>query len=135
MKEILQKKHYPSIVFFDGICILCNNSVRLLLKADKKKCLYFSPLQGKYIQSLRLTQDLKSIIFYDNSKIYYKSTAILKLCTRLGGFYRFMGIFYIFPPFVRDFMYDIVAKYRYKVFGKIEVCSLGKEGEFERFIP
>lgn len=119
-----------SIVFFDSICILCHRSVRVLIYLDKKKILRYSSLEGEKIKSLKINTNIDSIIFYDEGEVYYKSTAILKIFSRLGGFYKLMNIFYILPKFLRDFLYDILTKYRYRIFGKSNTCSISNQESF-----
>jgi len=128
-------KNAPPIIFFDSVCILCHYSVRFLIRLDKKKILRYSTLQGEKIKSLAIETSIDSIVFYDDEKIYYKSTAILKIFYRLGGFWKGTNIFYILPLLIRDFIYDTIAKHRYKVFGKLDACSLPKEGYQRLFIP
>jgi len=124
-----------SIVFFDGVCTLCNHSVKILIALDKKNLLSYSSLQGEKIKTLKIENNLNSIIFYDNGNIYTKSTAILKIFSRLGGLYKLMNIFYLLPQIVRDFLYDILAKYRYRIFGKENTCILAQNHHKKLFIP
>jgi len=122
------------IIIFDGICGLCNKSVNILLKLDKKKVFRYTPLQGEYVKTLELKPYIDSIVFYENGTLYYKSTAILKILRSLGGIWILTNVFYIIPRVMRDFIYDIIAKYRYKIFGKMESCRMPKKGEQSLFI-
>ena len=118
------------IILFDGICGLCNASVTLLMRLDKKKIFKYSSLQGEFVKTLNVDDGLDSIILYEDGELYYKSTAILKILKNLGGLWKMTMIFYLLPTFVRDKLYDIVAKYRYRIFGKLEQCRmLSKEDE------
>jgi len=122
------------IIIFDGICGLCNRSVNLLIRLDKHKLFHYTPLQGEFVNTLEITPDMDSIIFYDDGTLYYKSTAILKILNSLGGIWVLTGIFYIIPRIIRDYIYDLIAKYRYKVFGKRESCRIPKKEEETLFI-
>ena len=122
------------IIVFDGICGLCNKSIDLLMKLDTQKHFRYTSLQGKFVKTLGIAQDIDSIIFYEDGILYYKSTAILKILRSLGGIWIIGNIFYLIPNVIRDFIYDIIAKYRYKIFGKRESCRMPKEGEEELFI-
>jgi len=127
-------KTNQKIVIFDGICGLCNKSVNLLIWLDKKSCLKYSSLQGEFVKTLDVPSDLDSIIFYEDGTLYYKSTAILKILRSLGGMWVLTSIFFIIPKFIRDFMYDIIAKYRYKIFGKMKRCRIPNKDEKMLFI-
>ena len=122
------------IVFFDGVCGLCNQSVNILIRLDKHKIFKYSSLQGEYVKTLDIKEELDSIVFYDEGKTYYKTTAILKILRSLGGMWVVSNICYIIPRFIRDFIYDIVAKYRYNIFGKMESCRMPKSEEKELFL-
>ena len=113
-----------SIVIFDGVCALYNKSVNFLIKIDKKRVLKYTSIQGNYVKKLDIKKDIDSIIFYKNQKTYYKSTAILQILITLKGFWYIAYIFFIIPPFLRDYLYDIVARYRYIFFGKKESCRI-----------
>ena len=122
------------IIIFDGICGLCNKSVDLLIKLDKHKIFQYTSLQGEYIKQLDIEEDIDSIIFYEDEKLYYKSTAILKILRSLGGGWIVVNIFYLIPTFLRDAIYDLIAKYRYEIFGKMESCRILKEGDEKFFL-
>ena len=122
------------VIIFDGICGLCNKSIDILIRLDKNKIFKYTSLQGEYVKILGIDEEIDSIIFYDNSTLYYKSTAILKILRGLGGIWILSNIFYIIPKGVRDFIYDIIAKYRYDTFGKKESCRMPTEDEVALFI-
>ena len=126
--------HSKKVVLFDGVCGLCDRSIKLLIWLDKKSLLKYTPIQGEFIKTLEIEPDIDSIIFYDEGTLYYKSTAILHILRSLGGIWVFTNVFYIIPKVVRDFIYDVIAKYRYKIFGKLESCRMLKEGEQELFL-
>ena len=116
-----------SILFFDGICGLCNKSVDFLMSIDKRNHLLFAPLQGETAADIlesKHIKDLDSMALYLNGKTYTKSTAVLKSIVEIGGLWSVLGVFLIVPPFIRDFVYGIVASNRYKIFGKNDTCRL-----------
>lgn len=123
-----------NIIIFDGICGLCNTSVDILIKLDKHKKFLYTSLQGEFIKTLDINPDIDSIIYYDGETLYYKSTAILKILQDLGVLWRISTIFYLIPTVIRDFIYDIIAKYRYKIFGKRERCRMPEVGEEALFV-
>ena len=117
------------IVLFDGVCNFCNYWVRFAIRHNKKKNLRFGALQGATAQKLLpqfsiSTNELSSVIFIYNGKAYTQTSAALQICRNLdGGWKLFYGL-YIIPKFIRDFFYNIIAKNRYKWFGKKESCMI-----------
>ncbi|MCF6347729.1 MAG: thiol-disulfide oxidoreductase DCC family protein [Flavobacteriaceae bacterium] len=128
-----------SIILFDGVCNLCNNSVQFIIKRDKKQRFLYASLQSDAAQSILLQFQLKnsdfdSIILIENEKIYQKTTAILKIIKQLNGIWKLGYVFIIIPKFIRDFIYNIIAKNRYKWFGKREVCMIPTKELKMRFL-
>jgi len=118
-----------SIILFDGVCNLCNNSVLFIIKRDQKNQFLFSSLQSDACEDILLqfqlkNSELKSIILIENGRVFEKSTAILKIVRHLPYFWKWMYVFIIVPKFIRDFIYIIIANNRYKWFGKKETCML-----------
>lgn len=129
-----KQKKQKRVVIFDGVCGFCNSSIDLLMQLDTQKIFLYTSLQGKYVKTLDLKPDIDSIIFYENGKLYYKSIAILHILRSLGGIWIFTNVFYLIPRVIRDFIYDVIAKYRYHIFGKMESCRMPKKGEVDLFI-
>ena len=103
------------IVFFDGVCNLCNRSVDFLIKQDKKGVLKFASLQSDFAKSflpedLVNSADLDSIVFSDGKKFYTKSSAVLEICKSLGGGFHFFRIGYLLPPFLRNALVYVDSK-------------------------
>jgi predicted DCC family thiol-disulfide oxidoreductase YuxK len=118
------------IIIFDGVCNLCNNTVLKVIKYDKKNIFLFTALQsdkGKEIIN-HLGIDLSkvdSIILYEPGISYdIKSTAALKIMQEFKGFWVLSRLFLMTPEYVRNFIYDFIAKKRYKWFGKRENCMI-----------
>jgi len=125
------------IVFFDGVCNLCQGSVLYLMKHDKKGVLKFASLQGNYAKDFvneTEIQSMQSILFFDGKMLYKKSTAVLKLSRLLGGWHQLLLLGYILPRFFRDWLYNIVAMNRYRWFGKKDQCMLPSKGFENRFL-
>lgn len=135
-----QKRHpaSPPVVLFDGVCKLCNASVNLILQRDRKGKIKFAPLQSDYGQA-RLkefgkgSEILDSIIFLEGDRLTAKSTAALRITKYLDGLWPLCTIFLIIPRFIRDFFYDVIAKNRYRWFGKCDTCRLPGPGYEDRF--
>ena len=100
------------VIIFDGICGFCNKSIDILIWLDTHKIFLYTSLQGEFVKTLDLEPNIDSIIFYEDGTLYYKSTAILKILRSLGGLWIITSVFYLIPRVVRDFIYDIIAKYR-----------------------
>ncbi|PJZ75485.1 thiol-disulfide oxidoreductase DCC family protein [Leptospira neocaledonica] len=119
------------IVLFDGVCNLCNGAVNVLLDLDKHKRLKFASLQSEYAKNLirsrgleQKIQGIDSILFWDGAEIHIKSNAIIEICSKLGGFWKILKLCYLVPGPIRDILYDIIARNRYRLFGKRESCRM-----------
>lgn len=126
-----------SILFFDGVCNLCNGAVDFFIRHDKNKVLKYAPLQGESAAktlSGSLTNELSTVVLYHQGKTYIKSSAVLKTLTLIGGIYSFLGIFQIIPQGILDTIYDFVARNRYRFFGKKDSCRLPTSEERQLFL-
>lgn len=117
------------IIFFDGVCNLCNGAVNWIIDRDKNNAFKFSALQSAYGQSvlraqLSISPDVDSIILLEQNTVYIKSTAALRIAKRLGGIYALLYAFIVVPKFIRDAIYDVIAKNRYKWFGTLDQCRI-----------
>ena len=126
------------VILFDGVCNLCTGSVQFILKRDKEKKFLFASLQSNYGQNLLKQSDLptntfNSFILNQDEKIFTRSTAALKMIQQLKG-WKWVKIFWIVPQFIRDAVYNLVARNRYKWFGKKEECWLPTPELKERFL-
>ena len=131
--------HKDGVIFFDGLCVLCNKSVSFLIKIDKKKVLKYSSLQGDYAKEVLDSEDIdsaSSVIFLDDGVSYKKADAAIHILIKLGGVYKALGVtLNLLPTFFINWFYDLVAKNRYSIFGKKDSCPIPKEEEKELFIP
>ena len=127
------------IVFFDGFCGLCNRSVDLILRKDTSHLYRFAPLQGetagKQFSGRSDDELLRTFWLKDEEGLHSKSTAWLRIAPKLGGLYKLTGILWIVPRPVRDWVYGLVAKHRYGVFGKREACRIPTAEERPYFLP
>ena len=122
-----ESKH--KIILFDGVCNLCNTSVNFVIKNDKKGVFRFAPIQTDFGETTLKkhhinTKDTDSIILIDEDIHYIKSTAALYIAKELSGAYPLLFCFMIVPKFIRNWIYDLVAKNRYKWFGKKLSCMI-----------
>jgi predicted DCC family thiol-disulfide oxidoreductase YuxK len=128
-----------SLVFFDGVCNLCNNTVQFLLKIDKHQRLQFGSLQGETVKKIlpayNISPDkLKSIIFIHNNKAYTESSAVLEIFRLIGGLWTLLYVFKIIPAFLRNGIYRLIARYRYQWFGKKDQCMIPSPSLQSRFL-
>ncbi|MFT5753968.1 MAG: putative DCC family thiol-disulfide oxidoreductase YuxK [Flavobacterium sp.] len=128
------------IILFDGVCNLCEKSVQLIIKNDKKDNFRFVALQSElgekiinYINIDRSKTD--SIILYEPGyAYYYKSKAAFRIAIYLGGFYSIISLFRFFPVFLTDGIYDYIAKNRYKWYGKKDQCMIPTKETLNKFL-
>lgn len=129
------------VIFFDGICNLCNSSINFVLKFRAKEKLFFvASLQGqtaKSILPLHYLEELSSIVFHDsNGHIATKSQAIIEICKLLRFPFNIIGRLLSFIPHsYLDVVYDFIAKKRYSWWGKKSQCRLPQESERFIFLP
>lgn len=127
------------IVLFDGVCNLCNSSVLFIIKRDPYRQFKFASLQSAFGQQ-QLTKfglsgsELNSVLLIVNGRLYQKSSAAIKIASQFGALWPLIGVFWIVPPFIRNFIYDWVAANRYKWFGKKEACMIPTPELRSRFI-
>jgi predicted DCC family thiol-disulfide oxidoreductase YuxK len=127
------------IILFDGVCNLCNSSVQFVLKHDKQKLFRFASLQSEAGQALLKKYHLpetnfNSFVLIKNGKPFLKSTAALMVAKELAGIIKTLYIFIIVPAFIRNAVYNIIAKNRYKWFGKQESCMMPTPDLQSRFL-
>ncbi len=121
-----------NIVLFDGICNLCNASVRFISKHDKNSKIHFASLQSEMAKELLSkmaidTKKIDSIIFISDEKIFFKSNAAIEIAKMLDGFPNYLKYFQFIPRPIRDIVYDLIAKNRYRFFGKS--CAIGPSNQ------
>lgn len=113
------------VILYDGVCALCNSSVQFVIKRDHQRRFRYAALQSGYAQEV-LGEELSfdSFVLWYEGKLYRKSTAALKVLWLLGGFWRLGYVAFLVPSFIRDGVYDWVARNRYKWFGKYDSCPI-----------
>jgi len=126
-----------NIILFDGVCNLCDFSVQFVIKHDKNAYFHFASLQSEVGQDLVKKyhlEKLDSIILIKEGTFYTHSTAAIKIAKHLDGGWKHLSIFRFLPTGMRDFIYKLIAKYRYKIFGKKDVCMMPMLKDEERFL-
>jgi len=128
-----------SILLFDGVCNLCNRSVQFIIRIDKKERIRFAPVQSIPGQSLlkKYSVDptvIDSVVYLSGEKVFLKSTAVLRILKDIGGGWKILYAFIIIPEFIRDFFYDLIAKSRYRIFGRRDSCMVPSDDINRRFL-
>jgi len=118
-----------TIVYFDGVCNLCNGLVRFFLKHDKSKRILFASLQSKagrraVDEASPYSECADTVLLYHRKRYYVRSAAAIRAVVLLGGFWRLAAILLVIPPFIRDLVYRWVATKRYVWFGKRTECMV-----------
>lgn len=136
MNNILKNK---TILLFDGYCNLCHSSVQFVLKHEKNNELYFTSLQSPIgVEILKYysinPNEIDSLVLIEKNKAYVKSSAALRVSKYLKGLYPIAFGLLIIPSFIRNWVYDYVAKNRYKWFGKMDNCLVPDENLSKRFL-
>ncbi len=116
-------------ILFDGVCNFCNASINFIIDRDSKGIFKFAALQSEIGQELLKKFSLKtsnfdSIVAIDGEKIYQKSDAALEIARRMDGVWQGFYVFKIIPSFLRNPVYDLVARNRYRLFGRTDACRI-----------
>ncbi|PYV92606.1 MAG: thiol-disulfide oxidoreductase DCC [Acidobacteria bacterium] len=128
-----------SIILFDGVCNLCNNSVNFIISRDPHKHFKFAALQSLAGQRLLQENDLhprqlETFILIEEGQVYSRSSAALQVAKRLNKPWPLLYVCKLMPVPIRDRIYNLVAKHRYRLFGKRETCMVPTSDVKERFI-
>lgn len=131
--------NHKNIILFDGVCNLCNSSVDFIVRRDKRGIFKFASLQSELGQAILKenhlpADDFQSVLLVQNGKIYQKSMAALMIARQLSGLWFLMYGFVIIPAFLRNWIYNLIAQNRYKLFGKKESCRMPTLEERSRFL-
>ncbi len=127
------------IIFFDGVCGVCNTFVDFMLRVDRKQLFFFAPIQGETAQELLPTLAENpgewSMVLLDESGLLERSDACVAIARRLGGVWRIVAWLRFLPRALRDGAYRMIARNRYRWFGKRETCRVPTVDERARFLP
>ena len=130
---------WKNVLFFDGVCGLCNWFVDFVIRVDRQRKFKFAPLQGVTAEKhlSEVANRLDSVVVRSESFSGYltKSDAVIFIARQLGGFYQLAILGKLVPRAMRDYVYDWVADRRYQLFGKSDTCRLPTEEEKRWFLP
>jgi len=131
------------VLLYDGVCGFCNASVQMVIRHDHKRRLRFAALQSDYGKSVIARhpelQNVDSLVLIERTsegeeRVSYRSTGALRMAAYLGGAWKIFLIAYIIPRPIRDFIYDLIARYRYRLFGKYDTCAIPSPDVRSRFL-
>jgi len=128
-----------AIILFDGVCNFCSGSVMFIIRRDPKGFFRFAALQTeageRIMEQYGIGPDRpESIILVEQDRVFYRSTAALRIARRLRHGWPLFYAFIIVPPVIRDFFYNIIARNRYRWFGKREACFVPTDEIRKRFV-
>jgi predicted DCC family thiol-disulfide oxidoreductase YuxK len=129
-----------AVLFFDGVCHLCNGAVDWVIQNETKHSISFAPLQGKTAEEKLSTEDRKNletlIVVTEKNEVLKRSDAVIFILSRMSGLAWLLGFFLkLIPRFLRDAGYNFVAKNRYRWFGRRESCRLPTPREKGLLLP
>ena len=131
------------VLLYDGVCGLCNRLVQFVLRRDRRRTFRFAALQSDFAREtlsrhgVELGELNTMYIVHGegaDAQLLSKSDAVLFLLRELGGVWGVIALARVLPRFLRNGVYDIVARYRYRVFGRSDACALPPAGAAERFL-
>src|SRR5689334_19612370 len=131
------------VLLYDGLCGFCNKTVQTILQHDRRGTMRFAALQSVYGEAVRARhpalQDVDSVVLVerlrnDAERVFIRSDAALRIAAYLGGWWRLLLIFRVVPRAVRDFFYNLFARYRYRFFGKYDQCLVPPAEVRSRFV-
>ena len=116
------------MILFDGLCPICNSCVRFITKINHNKTIVFCSMESnsgsKIINNLNLSNISDSIIVIDKDNYYINGKAIKRIVDKFTGIYSIYKLVKLFPTFLIDFIYQIIAKNRYLIFNKYAECPV-----------
>jgi predicted DCC family thiol-disulfide oxidoreductase YuxK len=133
-----------SLILYDGVCALCNGMVRFVLKRDQKDAFRFAPLQSELAKKIVERHRMKPgelntvcvVVGYEfaTERVLTKSAAVLYIVKQMGGVWRLASVGRWIPGAFRDSAYDLVARWRYRIFGQYAVCPLPSDKDRRKFL-
>ncbi len=128
------------VLFYDGVCAMCNGIVKAIVRRDRDAVFYFAPLQGETAELARAAHPdfpraIDTVVYLREGEVFLRSRAAALAMAELPYPAKALSWIRVFPVWLSDFFYEIVARIRYRVFGKYEHCPLPPEEARNRFLP
>jgi predicted DCC family thiol-disulfide oxidoreductase YuxK len=114
------------LIVFDSYCVLCSATVSILTRIDRKQNLYFTTFESKVWKDIsgETTSEPDSIVFFKKGKSYIQSDAVIMIIATLEYPWRMLNIIRVIPRFLREKLYRLIARNRYKIFGMKDNCGI-----------
>lgn len=126
------------IILFDGVCNFCDSTVQFIIKRDQAGYFQFASLQSDIGQNIlaqfNISKNIDSVILIEHEQVFFESTAALKICKKLDRLWPCFYLFILVPPFIRNALYRLFAKQRYRLFGQKSECLLPTPSQRQRFL-
>ncbi|HIQ27022.1 MAG TPA: DUF393 domain-containing protein [Sulfurovum sp.] len=126
-----------NIIIFDGVCNLCSSAVQFIIRHDTNAYFYFTSLQsdvGKALVKKYKLEDVDSIVLIQGETFFTYSDAVIEIIKYLDGKWKYFTILQYIPKIIRDLIYQYIAKYRYRIFGRQDICMMPSEKNKSRFL-
>lgn len=126
-----------NIIIFDGVCNLCSSAVQFIIRHDTNAYFYFTSLQsdvGKALMKKYKLEDVDSIVLIQGETFFTYSDAVIEIIKYLDGKWKYFTILQYIPKIIRDLIYQYIAKYRYRIFGRQDICMMPSEKNKSRFL-
>jgi predicted DCC family thiol-disulfide oxidoreductase YuxK len=127
-----------NIIVFDGVCNFCNRVVQIIIRHDPSAQIHFTAQQTeageKLLHQYSIKESISSVVFITKGAVYYQSDAVIEIAKLLTGWPGVFKYTFIVPRFFRNYIYQLIAANRYRLFGKQDQCMVPKEEDKKRFI-
>jgi predicted DCC family thiol-disulfide oxidoreductase YuxK len=127
-----------NIIVFDGVCNFCNRVVQIIIRHDPSAQIHFTAQQTeageKLLHQYSIKESISSVVFITKGAVYYQSDAVIEIAKLLTGWPTVFKYTIIVPRFFRNYIYQLIAANRYRLFGKQDQCMVPKEEDKKRFI-
>ena len=128
-----------AILFYDGSCGLCHSVVRFTIARDRRARFQFAPINGETWKSMvdaQADDPLTTVHLLEQGRLLDRSSAVCRLLIGIGGFWKLIGcLLWLVPRPLRNVGYRLVARSRYRIFGRVDACTLPDPGDMDRQLP
>jgi len=127
-----------NIIVFDGVCNFCNRVVQIIIRHNPSAQIHFTAQQTeageKLLHQYSIKESISSVVFITKGAVYYQSDAVIEIAKLLTGWPSVFKYTIIVPRFFRNYIYQLIAANRYRLFGKQDQCMVPKEEDKKRFL-
>jgi predicted DCC family thiol-disulfide oxidoreductase YuxK len=128
------------LVLYDGSCGFCHGSVKVLVRLDRKRVLRYAPLQGETATQMRvqypeIPRELESVVLIENGTVHLRSRVVLKCAQHFAWPWRALSGLALLPRWLTDFGYRLIAKYRYRIWGRADACQVPTPEQRDLYLP